>query len=110
MSHRVHSVGRRLGDEAIKSLLDDYASGIPTTRLATEYRIGKATVLRLLEDHGITRRRQPMTPDECTEAIQLYRSGLSLAAVGRHFGRDHTVIRDVLKRAGVERRDSHGRA
>jgi hypothetical protein len=29
--------------------------------------------------------------------------------VGRRLDREHSVIRDVLKRAGIPRRDSHGR-
>jgi hypothetical protein len=106
---RVHSAQKRLGPDVVAQLVADYEAGIPTTELMVSYRIGKGTVLRLLESAGVPRRHQPLTPEQCTEAIQLYQKGWSLARIGRHFGRENTVIRDVLKRAGIPRRDSHGR-
>jgi hypothetical protein len=54
-------------------------------------------------------RSQSLTVGQRKEAIRLYQEGWSLARVGQQFGRQHTVIRDVLVRAGILRRDSHGR-
>jgi hypothetical protein len=51
---------------------------------------------------------QSLTVEQCDEAIARYLEGWSLAKVGRHFGRQHTVIRDVLVKAGIQRRDTHG--
>jgi hypothetical protein len=106
---RVHSAAKRLGDEAVTQLIVDYRSGVPTTQLMTKYGIGKGTVLRLLEANGVPRRNQPLTPAQVSKVIELYKRGYSLARIGEYLGRQHTVIRDVLKRAGVPRRDSHGR-
>lgn len=72
-------------------------------------RVHKHTVSKILHDLAIPLRRQSMTAAEQAEAIQLYQQGWSLARLGRHFGRAHTVVRDVLERAGIPRRDSHGR-
>lgn len=87
----------------------EYEAGMTAIQVAETYAVSKGTVLRLLEDHGVTRRQQPMTDQQAAEAIQLYLQGWSLIRVGNHFGREHTVIRDILRRAGIPRRDSHGR-
>jgi hypothetical protein len=42
----------------IGQIMDEYATGTPTTQLALRYRIGKGTLLRLLHEHGITIRHQ----------------------------------------------------
>jgi hypothetical protein len=87
----------------VAALIADYEGGTPSTALMVKYNIGKGTVLKILEDHGVSRRNQPLSPDQCTEAIDLYLSGWSMAKVGRHYGRAHTVIRDLLKRRSVTR-------
>jgi hypothetical protein len=106
---RVHNVRKRLGDDAITRLVADYEAGAPTTKLTTKYGIGKGTVLRILDDHGVTRRHQPLTEEQVQEAMELYQRGWSLARVGQFLGRDATLIHLTLKRAGVSRRDCHGR-
>jgi ribosome modulation factor len=68
-----------------------------------KYHLGKGTVLNILEQHGVSGRNQPLTPDQCTEAIELYLSGWCMARVGRHYGRAHTVIRDLLRKRGIQR-------
>jgi len=90
-------------------LVSDYEDGTPTTSLTQKYKLGKGTVIRLLHDNGVPLRNQPLAPDQRTEAIALYQQGWSLAKVGSQFDREHTVIRNVLKKAGIPRRDSHGR-
>lgn len=100
----------RLGPDGVARLVADYQAGQASTSLARSYGLSKATVLRLLEANGVARRQQSLTAEQQAEAVQLYLGGWSLARVGEHFGRDHSVIFHVLKRAGVERRDSHGRS
>ncbi len=106
---RIHSVSKRLGPEMITHLVAEYQSGAPTTALMTKYGLGKGTVLRILDDHGVTRRCQPLSDEQVQQAIELYRQGWSLALVGKHLGRDGSLILRTLKRAGVARRDPHGR-
>jgi hypothetical protein len=45
------------------------------------YGLGKGTVLGILEEHGVKLRGQGITDDRLGEAIELYRSGLSLNRV-----------------------------
>ena len=78
-------------------------AGAPSTALTAKYKIGKGTVLKILGDHGVSRRNQPLSPEKCAEAIQLYLAGWSMAKVGRRYGRAHTVIRDLLRRHQVRR-------
>jgi transposase len=105
----VLSVLERLGSEGVAQLVADYEAGEPSTGLTKKYGVGKGTVLRLLRQYGATMRQQPMSPDDAAQAIALYKRGWSLARVGHHFGREHSVIRDILERAGIARRDVHGR-
>ena len=51
-------VERRLGAEMIKRVMSEYAGGISTTRLASQYGIGKGTLLRLLHEHDVMIRHQ----------------------------------------------------
>ena len=109
-THRIHNVRKRLGPEAIAQLVSDYQAGASTLALMQQYSIGKGTVLGILDDHGVTRRHQPLTEDQVQQAIELYQQGWSLARVGRRLGRDDTLIHLTLKRAVVARRDTHGRS
>jgi len=84
-------------------------TGVASTELTRTYGLGKGAVLRVLESHGVARRRQGLTPEQVQEAIRLYRQDWPLARIGERFGRHHSVIMRALERTGVPRRDSHGR-
>src|SRR5579859_328687 len=101
---RVHNVRKRLGLEVVVQLVADYQAGVPTTALTRKYGIGNGTVLRILDDHGITRRHQSLTDEQVQQAIVLYQQGWPLARVGKQLGRDASLIMLTLKRAGVARR------
>jgi hypothetical protein len=90
---RIHNAEKRLGPDLVAQLIADYRAGEPSTALMSKYQLGKGTVLGILENHGVARRGQPLTPEQCEEAIERYLAGWSMAKVGRHFGRAHTVIR-----------------
>ena len=53
---RRHRVADRLDETIINQLVKDYRDGIPTTRLTTRYDLAKGTVLKLLQQHGVTSR------------------------------------------------------
>jgi hypothetical protein len=88
----------------LDQIVADYEAGDSTLDLVARYGLGKGTVLKLLRDRGAEIRHQSLAPEELAEAIQLYESGLSLARVGEHFGRDASLIHITFKRAGVPRR------
>ncbi len=72
------------------------------------YGLGKGTVLRLLENNGVPRRRQPMSAAEIEEAVRMYRQGWPLTRIGARLGRHHSVVRRVLAGAGVDQSGSGG--
>lgn len=51
-------VERRLGTAALERIVAEYVAGASTTVLARQHRIGKGTLLRLLDEHGVTLRRR----------------------------------------------------
>lgn len=52
-----------------------HQAGETSSALARRYRMGKATVLRLLDEHQVTRRRQSLSLDDVTLTIRLYGQG-----------------------------------
>ena len=99
---RVHDVQRRLGSEAIRQLVAEYEAGRPTTWLMRTYGLGKGTVLSILEQHGVKMRGQGVPPDRLQEAIQLYRSGLSLKQVAARLDCSAEMVRQALLATGVQ--------
>src|SRR5437879_4214990 len=83
---RVHGVRKRLGPEALAELVSEYQAGSPTTALMAKYHIGKGTVLRILDEAGVTRKRRKATAAQMQEAADLYGKGWSLVEIGEHFG------------------------
>jgi hypothetical protein len=81
-----------------------YQAGTTTTELMRTYRIGKGTVLRILEQAGVSMRRQGLPADRLGEAIRLYESGLSLKAVGQRLGCSSDAVRRSLLAAGITMR------
>jgi hypothetical protein len=57
-AHTPQRVDQRLGHELISQIVDEYVKGTSTVRLAARYGIGKATVLRLLREHGVVVRQR----------------------------------------------------
>jgi DNA-directed RNA polymerase specialized sigma24 family protein len=102
-------LSQRLSADTTAEILAAYEAGCPSTELATRFKIGKASVLRLLADHDVTRRRQPLTPEQIAEGIRLYESGLSIARVSEYLGVMVRTLGTALRAAGVQMRDSHGR-
>ncbi len=99
----------RLGPDGIAQLVAEYEAGATTNELVEQFKISKGAVVRLLHEHGVAMRRQSPTDEQAAEAVRLYGTGLSLAAVGSTLGFDAHTIRRVLLQAEVRMRDSHGR-
>jgi hypothetical protein len=104
-----HQAVQRLGSARVAEMVSSYEQGAATTELTRRYGLGKGTVLRLLREQGVALRHQPLDAQSAIDAIALYQAGWSLAHIGIKTGRQPTVIRNVLERSGVARRDSHGR-
>jgi DNA invertase Pin-like site-specific DNA recombinase len=104
---RVFDVRRRLGEEAIESMVAKYISGAQTTELMVEFSISKASVLKILREYNVPMRRQSMTTEQVEEAIVLYTQGnYSLKATAETLGLAKQSVRNALIKAGVEMRPS----
>jgi hypothetical protein len=78
----------------------------PTTRQVAppsgcSGRSSQGAVLRLLDVNGVPRRQRGLSDAQVREANRLYGQGWSLTRIGDHFGKDHTVVRNALLRAGI---------
>ena len=100
----------RLSEHQIDELVVAYESGDTARELGQQLGLSRQTISRYLQARDVMIRHHPMDPDQAAEAIRLYQLGWSLARVGEELCRPPTAIRDVLERAGIPRRDTHGRA
>lgn len=78
-----------------------YEAGETSTALAAEYGVAKSTVLNLLRTSGAAVRRQPLTPEQVSEAVRLYESGLSLSEVAERLQVNQETMRMAILKAGV---------
>jgi DNA-directed RNA polymerase specialized sigma24 family protein len=99
----------RLDETQRRELAQRHLAGERAFELASAFNVNRRTVAQILIDAGI-RRPRSMTTDEVTNAIERYAQGESCADIGRALGRNHGTVWLALKAAGVELRDTHGRA
>lgn len=104
-----YSPRQHLTPHEIERLLARYQAGSTAKELGDLWGVHRATVSALLKERGVQLRNRPLDEGEVSAAIRLYQSGLSLAAVGQRLSRDPNSVRLALLRAGVPRRDTHGR-
>src|SRR4051794_4857480 len=64
----------------------DYEARMPTTQLTLKYGISKASVLRLLREAEPRCGDSPSPRKRVDDAVRLYASGLSVAAIGLRLG------------------------
>lgn len=100
----------RLSAAKRSEIAEQYASGKSSLELAKEYGIGKATVLGILRQHNVVvRRREPLKPEQVTQAAQLYEGGQSLEQIAKPLGISAGTIRNALLAAGFKTRPRIGR-
>ncbi|OXR47129.1 hypothetical protein B7C42_00251 [Nocardia cerradoensis] len=90
--------------EAVTELVIAYQAGIPTTELCKRYDISKASILKLLAEHGVTMRRQPLTTDQINQAAKLYADGNSLRTIAVQLDSSFSTVREALIARGVQMR------
>lgn len=103
------SRARQLDDDQTKLLTEGYQAGATVYELGDQFGISRQTVGKLLKRHGVTMRRQGLTPEQIDEAERLYEAGWSLARLGEQMSVDPTTVLNRLRARGVRTRDSHGR-
>jgi hypothetical protein len=101
---------RHLSASEIDEIIAGYLAGSTARELGDRWGVHRSTVAAFLKGRGVKLRNRPLDEAEVSAAIRLYQSGLSLATVGDRLDRDPNSVRLVLLKAGISRRDSHGRA
>lgn len=99
---------RRLSSDTVAELTDAYRSGESTNSLCRRFTISKGGVLKLLADHGITMRQQPMTSAEVDRAVRLYvTDGLSIRTIAQQLGKSKGSVWKALHDRDVPMRPAH---
>lgn len=91
----------RLSDEARVAVIERYEAGETSTALAEAYGVAKSTILGILRANSVVVRRQPLTPEQVSEATRLYNSGLSLSQVAGRLRVNQETMRVALLRSGL---------
>lgn len=102
-------VRRRLTDEQVAELVEQYRSGVGTPELSRRFGISKPSVLDLLHDHGVRMRRQPLMKTQRARAVQLYEEGLAIKPIAETLGSSFGAVHRALKAEGVRLRPRPGR-
>ncbi|WP_330254208.1 hypothetical protein OG874_06495 [Nocardia sp. NBC_00565] len=55
--------------------VEGYREGSSTNQLCERYDLSKGGLLKILREHGVQMRNQPMTEDEIDWAVRLYTGG-----------------------------------
>lgn len=101
-------VQRRLSAAEVAELVAGYHAGQTVYQLARQFGIKRATVSRHLEQAGVQRRRQPLTPAAVDQALRWYQGGQSASSIARQLGCDPDTVRRALRKEGVALRDRTG--
>jgi hypothetical protein len=89
-------------------LVADYKRGISTPKLCKQYDLSKWSVLKILNDHGVSMRFQSLTDEQIDQAVERYQAGDSLATIARHLGSSPTTVQRALISRGVAIRPKGG--
>jgi len=98
----------RLSDDARIAVIERYEAGETSTALAEAYGVAKSTILGILRANSVVVRRQPLTPQQVSEAARLYESGLSLSEAAERLGVNQETMRVAIINVGVELRQPTG--
>ncbi|WP_278265269.1 helix-turn-helix domain-containing protein [Nocardia sp. AG03] len=95
---------RRLSTETVAELVRAYRSGTSTGKLCEIHQLSKGGLLKILSEHGVEMRYQPMTNEEIDWAVRLYGEGQSMNAIARQIGKAKGSVWKAVRERGVERR------
>lgn len=91
----------RLSDDARTAVIERYEAGETSTALAEAYGVAKSTILGILRANSVVVRRQPLTPEQVSDATRLYNSGLSLSQVAERLRVNQETMRVALLKSGL---------
>ncbi|MFD3431235.1 helix-turn-helix domain-containing protein, partial [Nocardia fluminea] len=103
---RPRRLDHRFTPDAIAEIAAAYESGSSTNQLCKQYGISKGSLLKILGDHGVQTRFQPMTRAEITHAAALYEAGDSIKTIANKLGKAKGSVWKALTNSGIEMRPS----
>lgn len=80
-----------------------------TPALCAEFGLSRASVLRLLREHGVELRRRPLSDGQVAVAAEMYASGLPIATIAARLHTSYNNIRQRLIKAGIQLRPRGGK-
>ena len=101
---------KRLSPETKFELVKRYLAGESASSLAKDLGIHRTTALAILDAAGVKRRYRVMSEAKIQNAVALYQSGKSFAAVGKQLKVNPETIRHALIKRGVKIRGAHERS
>lgn len=102
---RVKRGWNRLNTDQQAAVVTRYSNGETSATLAEEYGVAKSTILRILREARVVVRRQPMTPEQVSDAAQIYVTGSPLSQVAKRLGVNQETMRTAILKAGVVLRE-----
>lgn len=99
---------RELSEAEVADAIVRYEGGGMIQSIAARLGVNRKRIRVEFQARGITSKRVPLTEQQVEHAAELYRSGLSLAAVGAEFGLTGMTIRRYLVEHGVKIRPRQG--
>lgn len=100
---------RQLRPTEVDKLVAAYQAGLGMRELAVRFSISRSTVGQHLRARGVDTQPPGLHPDDIPAAVQLYRTGWSLARIADKFGTTDMTVRARLLEVGVRMRDPHER-
>jgi DNA-directed RNA polymerase specialized sigma24 family protein len=97
----VHKLSQRLSEETVAALVQDYNDGASLAKLQRSYSLGRGSVLGLLREVSVRRRRKSLTDAETAELVERYEAGLTIREIAAEHSLPNTTVQDALARADV---------
>ena len=92
--------------EDLQQMIAAYKAGASLYTIACEWKLGKQTVRRKLDEAGVRIRRKGLDDEQVVRAVSGYESGQTIREVAADLGVGHSMVWRALKKAGVELRDN----
>jgi hypothetical protein len=99
---------REFSEAEIADAIARYEGGEMIQSIAVRFGVNRKRIRMEFQARGITSKRTPLDEQQVERAAELYRGGLSLAAVGAEFGLTGMTIRRYLVEHGVKIRPRQG--
>lgn len=94
---------RELRPDELAAIIADYQGGATLSELSTRHGYNRVGISSALKRAGVQLRRQGLNQEQIDQAVNLYRSGMSLARIGDRLEVDATTVRTRLMERGSDR-------